>query len=93
MIVMAADLEAGGIDFFYEVGKVGGCPAENEEGGFGIVLREEVEDPAGVLLDSGGVLVPAVVADEALEGGDLVVIFDVDGEIVADHGFYSPLVR
>lgn len=76
---VAGHLVAGVRDLADQHGETLGHPAENEKGGLEAVLLQQVHDPAGVVLDARRVDCPVVPVDHAGEGGDLEVVFDVDG--------------
>ena len=60
-----------------------GHPAQGEEGGLDTMLVEHAQDAVHVRLHPAGPMRPFVPRDAVGEGGDLEIVFHVDGHHVA----------
>lgn len=60
-------------------------PADNEEGGFSLVISQQRQDSFGVVYHPLFHGVPIAWINDVLKGGNLEVVFHIDGEVVADR--------
>jgi len=60
-------------------------PPENKESRARLMPREQLEQDIGLLDDARLERLPVGPRDAGLEGRDLEVLFDVDGEMMGDH--------
>jgi len=59
-----------------------GYPAEGEEGRGGAMACEQIKEEVGVPFDPTGLGIPGGARQDPVEGADLEVFFDVNGEEV-----------
>src|SRR5438477_486864 len=79
------NLVAGMRDLAYQIRMPLRHPANDEERGAGLVAREQLEQATHASDDPGFEAIPIGTRDARFKRRDLEVLFDVDGEVMADH--------
>ena len=69
-------------------------PAHDKKGGLDAMGSEELQDLTGVSLDPAFLPMPILRLDNSLEGRDMVVVLNINGEVVGDgwHGFQASII-
>lgn len=86
VVAVGRDFVAEGGGAGGEVGVAFGGVAEDEEGGFDVVMVEEFEKLVEGGFEAGGLVVPGVRGAEGAGGLGVVEVFDVDGEAPRSGG-------
>lgn len=84
-VTVAADIVAMAVDGLHQLGESLGYPADDEKSGLCLVLGKQGKNLFSVAHYSLFHDVPVLWVDNVLKGGNLEIVFHIDGEVVADR--------